>query len=84
MTIARATQFLSNSGPNGGADAATPQSRLLETLNTFKLIPLDDVAKVSGLTPDEAATAMTRLRQDGRAVVIERRDGGNRKYLSVR
>lgn len=80
MSTINAAQFLSNRETR--ATDVSPESRVMSVLAGRRMIPLTDVADLSGLTKDQALALIETLRRQGKAVVLERRDGQRGKYLS--
>jgi hypothetical protein len=86
MSISRAAQSLSSTVATAATGELTPRSRLLKVLTERKMVLLDDVRGLTGLTEDEAAAAADSLRADGKAVVLEleREAGAKARYLGLR
>jgi hypothetical protein len=86
MSIAKAIYFLSSRDARERDDrpeSASPVELLRSRLREQRLFPLSSVTAIAKTSPETALSAVKELMSNGEAVIVDRSDRADEKYLSL-
>lgn len=67
----------------GPGSMSEDMERLVKVMKTWKIVPLTDIVRLTGLAADTAAPLVNQLIRDGHAKVTERTDRPGERMLTL-